>query len=157
MTDCRYHVTVGLGIPVTLHTSNTVSFSFTIMSSLDSSSMIVAGTVNRMEQIDLFTVHHNNNNKLLRSDSKKGKGNTGMFLYSAVSSPLHPSKRFTLFLPRQTCSFRHQLGFSGKHSSHVATTRNDYSLTFPQYILWRQVQCQSCFVVIHCVFSNFST
>ena len=45
-------MTVGLGIPVTLHTSNTVSFSFTIMSSLDNSSMIVAGTVNKMEQID---------------------------------------------------------------------------------------------------------
>ena len=55
----------------------------------------------------------------------------GMFLYSAVSSPLDRSKRFTLFLPWQTCSFRHQLGFSGNHSSHAAITRNDYSLTFP--------------------------
>ena len=54
-----------------------------------------------------------------------------MFLYSAVSSQLDHSKRFTLFLPWQTCSFRHQLDFSGKHSSDAAITREDYSLTFP--------------------------
>ena len=54
-----------------------------------------------------------------------------MFLYSAISSPLDHSKRFTLFLPWQTCSFRYQLGFSGKHSSQAAITCNDYSLTFP--------------------------
>ena len=30
----------------------------------------------------------------------------------------------------QTCSFRHQLDFSGKHSNHAAITLNDYSLTF---------------------------
>ena len=52
------------------------------------------------------------------------------FLYSAVSSPLDRSKRFTLFLPWQTCSFRHQLGFSWKHSSHAAITRKHYSLPF---------------------------
>ena len=56
---------------------------------------------------------------------------TSMFLYSAVSSPLARSKHFTLFLPWQTCSLRHQLGFSWKHSSHAAITRNYYSLTFP--------------------------
>ena len=33
--------------------------------------------------------------------------------------------------PWQTCSFRHQLDFSGKHFSHGAITRNDYSLTYP--------------------------
>ena len=37
-------------------------------------------------------------------------------LYSTVSRPLDRSKRFTLFLTWQTCSFRHGLGFSGKHS-----------------------------------------
>ena len=47
----------------------------------------------------------------------------GMFLYSAVSSPLDRSNRFTLSLPWQTCSFRHQLGFSWKHSSHAAITQ----------------------------------
>ena len=41
----------------------------------------------------------------------------GMFLYSAVSSPLDRSSQSTLhFTPWQTCSFQHQLGFSGKHS-----------------------------------------
>ena len=55
-----------------------------------------------------------------------------MFLYSAVSSPLDRSKGFTLFLPpRHACYFRHQLGFSGKRSSHATITHNDYSLTFP--------------------------
>ena len=33
------------------------------------------------------------------------------------------------FTPWQTSSFRHQLDFSGKHSSNAAITRQDYSLT----------------------------
>ena len=52
-----------------------------------------------------------------------------MFLYSAISSPWDGSK---LFLPWQTRSFRHQLDFSGKHSSHAAIrrpTHEDNSLT----------------------------
>ena len=53
-------------------------------------------------------------------------GKKGIFLYSAVSSPLDRSKRFTLFLPWQTCSFRHQLDSSGKHSCHAAITHKDY-------------------------------
>ena len=32
---------------------------------------------------------------------------------------------YTFCLPWQTCSFRHQLGFSGKHSSDAAITRKD--------------------------------
>ena len=56
---------------------------------------------------------------LLHAGGKKGEG---MFLYSAVSSPLDRSKHST---PWKTYSFRHQLGFSGKHSSHAAITRND--------------------------------
>ena len=35
------------------------------------------------------------------------------------------------FTPWQTCSFRHQLDVSGKHSGHAAIRREDYSLTFP--------------------------
>ena len=35
------------------------------------------------------------------------------------------------FTPWQTCSFRHQLAFSWKHSSHAAITSEDYSLIFP--------------------------
>ena len=54
-----------------------------------------------------------------------------MFLYNALSSPLDHSKLFTLH-PRRTCSFRHQLDFSLKHSRHAAITRNDYSTTFTQ-------------------------
>ena len=46
----------------------------------------------------------------------------GMFLYSSVSSPLDSSKRFTSGT---------NFSFSGKHSSHTAITREDYSLTFP--------------------------
>ena len=57
-----------------------------------------------------------------------------MFLYSAVFSlNIGPLKvLYTFCPPGQTCSFRHQPGFSGKHSSHAAiicaTTK---SLTFP--------------------------
>ena len=44
----------------------------------------------------------------------------GMFLYSAVSSPLDRSKHFT---PWQTCSFRHQVEFSGKRSVTLHAAR----------------------------------
>ena len=43
-----------------------------------------------------------------------------VFIYSAVSSLLDRSKCFTLFLPWQTCSLRHQLDCSGKHTSILA-------------------------------------
>ena len=69
--------------------------------------------------------------------TEKGKKRKGMFLYSAESSLLDRSKRLTLHPPPwQTCSFR-QLGFSGKHSSHAASTCNDYSFTFPQLSITR--------------------
>ena len=61
-----------------------------------------------------------------------------MFLNSAVSSPLDRSKRFTLFLPWQTCSFRHQLGFSWKHSSQAAITRQ-WLLTHISITVYSQV------------------
>ena len=51
-------------------------------------------------------------------------------LYSTVSSHLDRSKSFTLH-PLAASSFRHQLDFSGKHSSHAEFTSEDYSLTFP--------------------------
>ena len=47
-----------------------------------------------------------------------------MFLYSGVSTPLDRSRRFILHIWK-TCSFRHQVNFSGKHSSHAAITRED--------------------------------
>ena len=46
-------------------------------------------------------------------------------------------KTFLHFTPRQTCSFRHQLDFSGKHSCHAANTREDYSLAFPPLSIGR--------------------
>ena len=57
----------------------------------------------------------------------------GMFLYSAVSSPLARSKHFTL-LPWRTCSFRHQIDFSGKHSSQA---------TIPPLLIARYLFIQS--------------
>ena len=73
-------------------------------------------------------------NPAIHKHDRKGMYVKGMLLYSTVSSPLDRSKSFTLFLPWQTCSFRHQLGFSWKHSNHVAITcvTVDYSLIFPQ-------------------------
>ena len=58
----------------------------------------------------------------------------------------------TLFLPWQTCSFRHQLDFSRKHSSHAAIMHEYYSLTFPPPSIdrysfiqigasWRELKC----------------
>ena len=49
----------------------------------------------------------------------KGKGK-GMVLYSAVSSPLDRSKRFTLSSPGRPVHSDTVLGFSWKHSSHAA-------------------------------------
>ena len=51
------------------------------------------------------------------------------FYIARVSSRLNRSKHFTLH-PWQTCSFRHQLNFSVKHSSHAAISHEEYSLTF---------------------------
>ena len=46
-----------------------------------------------------------------------------------------PTRQCYVFMQRstpwQTCLFQHQLGFSWKHFSHAAITRNDNSLTFP--------------------------
>ena len=64
-------------------------------------------------------------------NSYNKKVNVCFYIAMQVSSSLNRSKRFTLLLPWQTCSFRHQPGFSWKHSSHAAITRNDYSLVFP--------------------------
>ena len=44
----------------------------------------------------------------------------GMVLYSAVSSPLDSSKRFTLSSPGRPVHSDTVLGFSWKHSSHAA-------------------------------------
>ena len=54
-----------------------------------------------------------------QAPSVKGKGK-GMVLYSAVSSPLDRSKRFTLSSPGRPVHSDTVLGFSWKHSSHAA-------------------------------------
>ena len=53
-----------------------------------------------------------------------------MFLQRSVQSVGWLKKLYTS-PPRQTCSFRHQLSFSGKHSSHEAIMREDYSQISP--------------------------
>ena len=55
--------------------------------------------------------------KSLDNRNVKGKG---MVLYSAVSSPLDRSKRFTLSSPGRPVHSDTVLGFSWKHSSHAA-------------------------------------
>ena len=54
------------------------------------------------------------------------------FIWCSIQS-VGQRKALYIFCPPpcQTCSFRHQLGFSGKHSSHAAIMRGNYSLTFP--------------------------
>ena len=56
---------------------------------------------------------------LRHMDTIKGK-KKGMVLYSAVSSPLDRSKRFTLSSPGRPVHSDTVLGFSWKHSSHAA-------------------------------------
>ena len=54
----------------------------------------------------------------------------GKFLHSAVSSLYDHSGCFMLH-PRQTCSFQHQLDFSGKHSATLQLLHKDYLFTYP--------------------------
>ena len=49
-----------------------------------------------------------------------------------VQYPVRWTTQRALHVTRwQTCSFWHQLDFSGKHSGHATLTREDYSFTFP--------------------------
>ena len=61
--------------------------------------------------------HSESIDKMCSDIIKKGKG---MVLYSAVSSPLDRSKRFTLSSPGRPVHSDTVLGFSWKHSSHAA-------------------------------------
>ena len=66
---------------------------------------------------------------------RKGKSKVCFYIaqYPAryiAQSALHLCLHFN---PWQTCSFRHQLDFSGKHTGHAAITREDYSLTFRNF------------------------
>ena len=60
------------------------------------------------------------NDDELKKKKKKKKKKKGMVLYSAVSSPLDRSKRFTLSSPGRPVHSDTALGFSWKHSSHAA-------------------------------------
>ena len=71
-----------------------------------------------------------------------------MFLFSALSSSVARSKRFTPH-PWLTCCFRHQLDFSGKHSSPAAITSQYFSFIFPplsiaKYSIIRRSQLGHC-------------
>ena len=54
-----------------------------------------------------------------------------MFLHSACIQSVGPLKALYTLLSRHTCSFRHQLDFSGNNSSHATITCEDYSLICP--------------------------
>ena len=57
---------------------------------------------------------------IARVNAKCNSKKKGMVLYSAVSSPLDRSKRFTLSSPGRPVHSDTVLGFSWKHSSHAA-------------------------------------
>ena len=58
--------------------------------------------------------------EMIRSNITYKKKGKGMVLYSAVSSPLDRSERFTLSSPGRPIHSDTVLGFSWKHSSHAA-------------------------------------
>ena len=49
----------------------------------------------------------------------------GVFIWRSIQYVGPLKALYTFCPPWQTCSFRHQLGFCGKHFSHAAITRND--------------------------------
>ena len=51
-----------------------------------------------------------------------GKKKVKVCFYTAQYPVRWIAQSVSHFTPWQTCSFRHQLGFSGKHSSHAAIT-----------------------------------
>ena len=64
----------------------------------------------------------------------------GFFLYSAVSSPLDRSKRFTLSSPGRPVHSDTVLGFSWKHSSHAAIAQRLFT-HIAGYMM--EVKCKS--------------
>ena len=63
--------------------------------------------------------------------TQKGKKKAKVCFYIALYLVTWTAQSTLHFTPWQTCSFRHQLDFSGKHSSHASITSEDYSFTFP--------------------------
>ena len=56
------------------------------------------------------------------------KVDKGTLLYTMVSTPWDCSKCFTVY-SWQTCSFQHQLDFSGNYSATLQLLQEDYSFT----------------------------
>ena len=48
-----------------------------------------------------------------------------VFIWRSIQSSGPLKALYTFCPPWQTCSFRHQLGFDGKHSSQAAITHQD--------------------------------
>ena len=73
-----------------------------------------------------------------------------MFLCSAVSSPLDRSKPFLKYnVPSwHTCSFRHQLYFSGKNSAmlHLLCEDNSFTLPAPSKALFSFIRMSELWV-----------
>ena len=60
-----------------------------------------------------------------------------VFIYRSIQSVGPLKALYTFCPPLQTCSFRHQLGFSGKHSSHAAISATTKSRTCPPLYIAR--------------------
>ena len=71
---------------------------------------------------NMFLINNNTNVVPISKLPRKGKGS---FINRSIQSVGQLKALYTFCPPWQTCSFRHQLGFSGNHSSHAAITRND--------------------------------
>ena len=69
---------------------------------------------------DIVTLCDQYKSQLLALIDEHKKKSKGMVLYSAVSSPLDRSKRFTLSSPGRPVHSDTVLSFSWKHSSHAA-------------------------------------
>ena len=75
---------------------------------------------NRTKRADVKKVLSNRRTEAGEMETSQKKKSKGLVLYSAVSSPLDRSKRFTLSSPDRPVHSDTVLGFSWKHSSHAA-------------------------------------
>ena len=67
----------------------------------------------------------------------------GKVCFHVPKYPVRWTAQSTLhFTPWQTCSFRHQVDFSGKHSAMLQLLHEDYSLTFPPLSITRYSSIQ---------------
>ena len=70
-----------------------------------------------------------------------------LYIYSACIQSVGPVKALYTFLPWQTCSSRHQLCFSWKHSSHAAIARRLFTHistnVYSQVLIYRNYTAES--------------